>query len=84
MPYIKEVRRQQLNNKKLMDLFYEDLTVGDMNYIVSKLLVTELRGHVNYEHINAVIGVLECAKLELYRRQAAGYEDKKIKENGDI
>ena len=31
-----------------------------------------------------LIGVLECAKLELYRRVAAPYEDDKIDENGDV
>jgi len=30
------------------------------------------------------IGALECAKLELYRRVAAPYEDTKIAENGDV
>jgi hypothetical protein len=39
---------------------------------------------VSYTNINAVIGVLECVKLELYRRLAASYEDKKVVENGDI
>ncbi len=32
---------------------------------------------------NALIGVLESAKLELYRRMIAPYEDVKMKENGD-
>ena len=31
-----------------------------------------------------VLGVLECVKLELYRRVAAPYEDKKCQENGDV
>jgi len=30
------------------------------------------------------VGVLECAKMELYRRVAAPYEDKKKEENGDV
>jgi hypothetical protein len=37
-----------------------------------------------YATINEVIGVLECAKLELYRMIAAKYEDKKRAENGNI
>ena len=36
------------------------------------------------DELNAAIGVLECAKLELYRRVVAMYEDGKIKENGDV
>jgi hypothetical protein len=31
-----------------------------------------------------LIGMLECAKLELYRRSVANYEDEKILENGDV
>ena len=30
------------------------------------------------------MGVLECCKLEFYRRVAAPYEDIKIEENGDV
>ena len=38
----------------------------------------------NYQAINDIIGALESAKLEFYRRPVAIYEDKKIIENGDI
>ena len=37
-----------------------------------------------YRDFNAAIGVLECAKLELYRRAAATYEDAKLAEHGDV
>ncbi len=39
---------------------------------------------LRYSKINSLIGVLECAKLELYRRVAAPYENDKIDENGDV
>jgi hypothetical protein len=39
---------------------------------------------LRYYHINKAIGVLECIKLEFYRRVAAPYEDVKIKESGDV
>ncbi len=35
-------------------------------------------------YFNAVVGALECAKLELYRRMVAPYENGKIAENGDV
>jgi hypothetical protein len=38
----------------------------------------------NYQHFNDVLGALEGAKLELYRRRIAPYEDTKIVENGDV
>lgn len=39
---------------------------------------------VRYADYNEVIGVLESCKLEFYRRHVAAYEDRKIKENGDV
>lgn len=55
---------------------------GELNYVVTKILkeIYPLR----YFHINKAIGVLECIKLEYYRRVAAPYEDSKIKESGDV
>ena len=59
---------------------------GELNFaltiIVDKYL--QNRGGLRYAHINEVVGALECAKLELYRRVAAPYEDQKIKESGDV
>jgi broad-specificity NMP kinase len=43
-----------------------------------------LVGAPKYHKYNAAVGVLECAKLELYRRLVSGYEDTKIIENGDV
>jgi hypothetical protein len=37
-----------------------------------------------YDDYNSLIGTLECAKQELYRRKIAAYEDKKIEENGEV
>ena len=55
---------------------------GELNYVVTKILkdIYPLR----YFHINKAIGVLECIKLEYYRRVAAPYEDKKMKESGEV
>jgi hypothetical protein len=39
---------------------------------------------LSYADYNSIIGVLECAKLEIYRRTAAPYEDEKIEQNGDV
>lgn len=86
MPYIKQTRRQELD--KLIDslateLNYSDSWQGDLNYVITKLTLSRIDS-VNYTNINNAIGVLECAKQELYRKLAAPYEDKKIKENGDV
>jgi hypothetical protein len=61
---------------------------GELNYAISRTIHAYLRykgGDLpRYSDFNEVIGVLECAKLELYRRHVAPYEDVKIAENGDV
>lgn len=78
MPYIdKHIR-------SMVRVNYPDIP-GDLNFLITEILDKYLRDTgLNYRNINAAIGVLECAKLELYRRIAAPYEDKKIAENGDV
>ena len=60
-------------------------TPGVLNYKVTTLLLDYLilRGET-YQTYNDIIGVLECAKLEMYRRRTSDYEDKKMAENGDV
>jgi hypothetical protein len=87
VPYIKQHKRNKYERileeliKILKALPPEEID-GELNYVVSKILreIYPLR----YFHINKAIGVLECIKLEYYRRVAAPYENSKIKETGDI
>jgi len=60
-------------------------TAGELNFQITRLVwgFVQRKG-ANYEAINAAVGALECAKLELYRRRAAPYEDGKIQQNGDV
>ena len=55
---------------------------GELNYVITKILKESYP--LRYFHINKAIGVLECIKLEYYRRVAAPYEDSKIRESGDV
>ena len=57
---------------------------GDLNYAICRIADGLLADKKNYARINEIIGTLECAKLEIYRRLAAPYEDKKVTENGDV
>jgi hypothetical protein len=58
---------------------------GELNYAVTNLVLGYIAQHgKNYQHINDVIGALEGAKLEFYRRLVGPYEDTKIAENGDV
>ncbi len=80
MPYIDRDVRMRLDNGAKPE------NAGELNYLVTKLIDDYLQsgGTLRYAHINEVVGVLECAKQELYRRVAVPYEDKKIRESGDV
>jgi hypothetical protein len=86
MPYItKDARnfwKEELN--ALLEYVTSNTPVGELNYLITKILLKALGKSPNYERYNAIIGVLECCKLELYRRQIVPYEEKKIKENGKL
>ena len=60
-------------------------TPGELNYIITEYLNRYLTSKgVSYATFNELVGVLECAKQELYRRVIAIYEDRKRLENGEI
>ena len=88
MPYIlKDDRR------KFIDLgLVKPMTAGELNYCLTMLChqyleLTSESGDkyaARYQKHNDVIGALEGAKLEFYRRMTAPYEDKVIDKNGDL
>lgn len=84
MPYIKQENRVVLDN--LVDVFLSFGKIhGRLNYFIAKLVKEAIK--INGESYGAykeIIGELECAKLEIYRHMVAEYEDKKMKENGDV
>lgn len=81
MPYIPESVRPDLQPQ----LEREPNSSGELNYMITGFcnLYLETKG-TNYTVLNEIIGVLECAKLEFYRRVVTPYEEKKRKENGDV
>ena len=57
----------------------------ELNYLITKLCMEYLQYKGKYyDSINEIVGVLECAKQEFYRRVAAPYEQQKIFDFGDI
>jgi hypothetical protein len=84
MPYIKKENREKLKN------FYINIpeNIGELNYILTEVCLDWIRhrhgNKITYSTINEIVGVLECVKVEFYRRVAAIYEDKKRDENGDV
>lgn len=82
MPYITEGARKEVD---FQFLNYNPRNAGELNYVLTLVCKSyfELNGG-RYQQINDILGALEGAKLEFYRRLAAPYEDKKITENGDV
>lgn len=80
MPYIKQADKTRLET--------EDATaksVGELNYLITSVIKAYLEDYgLSYKTINDILGALEGAKAEFYRRVAIPYETKKIKENGDV
>ena len=79
MPYVNQGVREEMAAGR------PPHNVGELNYAITKLCneffkITE----EDYAARNGIIGVLECAKLEFYRRAVVSYEDRKIKMHGDV
>ncbi len=80
MPYIKLLRR-----KDMTEFDVPPLTPGELNFLITHQCIKYLGVNgLSYKTINDIIGALECAKIEFYRRKVAEYEDSKIIQNGDV
>jgi len=83
MPYILPDDRPKYDT--LLKLMPQFKTVGELNYFISNLCQQYIEENgESYTNYNALVGVLECIKLELYRRKISIYEDKKLSQNGDV
>jgi len=87
MPYIKKEDRPKYERAlgELIGILKArpvDQIDGELNYIITRILKESYP--LRYFNLNRAMGVLECCKLEFYRRVAAPYEDTKIKDNGDV
>jgi len=93
MPYIKKEQREkfkikssELPSNKGIDLLQELSercdNYGDLNYSLTVILkqFAKKKGEC-YDTYNSIIGMLECCKLEMYRKDISDYEDIKEKEN---
>lgn len=77
MPYIKRDMKAAALTRPV--------TAGELTHNLT-LVVTEYIGvnELNFGRLAECVAALECAKLELYRRVIAPYENKKCRENGDV
>ena len=94
MPYIKKELREEIDAEinilvyRLKNLIEDNSSIraGVLNYTITKL-IDGLYGPLEkagYKDYNEAIGMLECCKLEFYRKAAAPYEDLKLRENGAV
>lgn len=81
MPYIPQDRRKGL---KPSSKEYPQCG-GDLNYQITCLLLDYLKFNgTAYKDYNLIMGAIEGAKLEFYRRHIVPYENQKIVDNGDV
>lgn len=94
MPYIKKELREELElelnalKSRIMSTIDDPKIdrAGILNYVIT-VLIDNAYGPLSdakYKDYNEAIGMLECCKLEFYRKAAAPYEDMKEKQNGKV
>lgn len=80
MPYITATQRVEIDH-----LGVDPTSPGELNYAITKVISNYLQNkHCIYTTINDIIGALEGAKMEFYRRVVVPYEDKKLRLHGDV
>ena len=77
MPYIpKNIRRAAVIDPR---------NAGELNYAITCVLLRYIHElSPSYKTFNDILGALEGAKQEFYRRVVAPYEDSKCASNGDV
>ncbi len=78
MPYITHEAKVELANGR------RPRSVGELNYCITRLMIEYCHDNLSYGDINDVLGAVEGAKMEFYRRMAVPYEEFKRGENGDV
>jgi hypothetical protein len=85
MPYIKQPSRAPLE-LRVNELEERIHSAGELNFVITLLCIRYLEPlrTASYSDYNEILGALEAAKLEFYRRAVAAYEEGKIAANGDV
>ncbi len=89
MPYLTDDARAKIDDhiNDIIDvLINTDVSVpGGLNYAICRVAdgVIAAKGE-SYSLYNTLLGSVEAAKLEIYRRMVAPYEDAKSYQNGEV
>ncbi len=86
MPYVNKATRERLNIVVEALKASPPRSTGELNYLFTMTIKQFLKETepLSYAAINDVLGALNGAKLEFYRRVAVDYEDEKVALNGDV
>lgn len=92
MPYIKEKKRKEIvtcDGDRIR--IHEIRGPGDLNFAITHLVkqyayynTEAIDGKLSYQLINDIVGAMEGAKLEFYRKVVVPYEEGKESENGPV
>lgn len=81
MPYINDKKLRKRLDAVILGYGYNLKQKGALNYLLFKFAKEYCK---DYNDFRTFMGELEMCKQEIYRRLAGAYEDKKIKQNGDV
>lgn len=90
MPYVTPDRRELLaqfdeKNHRFVVSTLNITSPGDLAFVFYRLCqLYVIRNGRKFETLNGIVGVLETTKSEFIRRILAPYEDRKMRENGDV
>ena len=94
MPYLIKELRYELDNIGELDVLRRYLSsldfkhfIGALNYIVFSIVrewFSLQTRELSYFELASIIGTIDCSKEEIRRRILNPYEDKKMKDNGDV
>lgn len=85
MPYIRDAGRAYFD--KFLDILHRSAISdpGELNFLLTQVIQQYHMNHSkNYQTVNDILGALEGAKQEYYRRVVIPYENRKISENSDV
>lgn len=85
MPYIPTSEKEKIDRGLIALNLAEINNSGALNYAIHQIIAQFIsENKESYQTYNDIIGALECAKMELYRRLISEYEEKKILLNKDV
>lgn len=82
MPYIKQERRKELESILIEMKNKNVIADGDLNYILYAYCLRNISK--SYNSLKNYCGELRQTAIEIERKILGHYEDRKIKENGEI